>query len=42
MYVRQLSTNTLMMADATVIPLGRKYEASVAEAFDQFYQGMSL
>lgn len=42
MYVRQLSTNTLMIAGATVIPLGRKYKASVADAFDQFYQGMSL
>ncbi len=42
MYVRRLSANSLMMSDATVIPLGRKYESSAAEAFDRFYQGMRL
>lgn len=42
MYVRQLASKTLAMSDGALIPLGRKYDTAVADAFNHFYQGMSL
>ena len=42
MYVRQLTSKTLTISDGALIPLGRKYDANVANAFNHFYQGMSL